>query len=371
MNGISKVARWIVYHLPQRCIVFESVPDRSDNTEAVFKEMVRRQLNRKYTFVWLTDCKKNNWTKEKNVRYVSGKTLSLLFLCTAKCLICCNRFFTTNNPKTVSIFLGHGNPIKNTKTTYSVPFEQYTYLLATSEGMKDLRARIFNLDKKKLIVLGYPRNDDLTKSCISLHGLFNVSYKKKIVWYPTYRQHKNGLETNCKHAFPIIWNQKLARELNDYAKEKEVLIVLKPHFAQDVSFIKELGLSNLVFINDELFVSNNISSYQFVASCDALLTDFSSIYYDYTLCDKPIGLIWEDYEEYCENPGFAVDMDYMMKGGCKIYNIEDLKLFINDISTGIDRLQKERREIRDFANCSTDGRNAERVVDFLIEKANL
>lgn len=371
MNGINKIAKWIVYHLPQRCIVFESVPDRSDNTEAVFREMIHRQLNKKYKFIWLTDSKNTALPKEKNVWYISGKIKSLFFLCTAKCIICCNRFFTTNNPRTVSIFLGHGNPIKNTKKIYSLPVEQYSYILATSEGMKDLRSRIFNIDKNKLVVLGYPRNDDLTNTTISINGLFETAYNKIIVWYPTYRQHKNGLETSCGHAFPIIWNQQLAKELNDYAKEKGVLIVLKPHFAQDVSFIKELSLSNLLFINDEFFNKHHISSYQFVANCDALLTDFSSIYYDYTLCDKPIGLIWEDYKEYIENPGFAVDMDYMMKGGYKIYNIEDLKGFINDIMNGFDKLKKERREIRDFANCSTDGRNAERVVDFLIKNAKL
>ncbi len=150
-----------------------------------------------------------------------------------------------------------------------------------------------------------------------------------------------------------------------------MLVVLKPHFAQDVSAIKALDLSNIIFISDDFFLQNDITSYRFVGSCDALLTDYSSIYFDYTLCDKPIGLIWEDYEEYAKNPGFAVDMDAAMKGGVKIYTLEELENFVQDVATGVDRLKQERREVRDLYNYSTDGKNSERVVDFLIEKAKL
>ena len=39
--------------IPCRYIVFESLPDFSDNTRAVFDEMVRRGINKKYKFIWL------------------------------------------------------------------------------------------------------------------------------------------------------------------------------------------------------------------------------------------------------------------------------------------------------------------------------
>ena len=102
--------------------------------------------------------------------------------------------------------------------------------------------------------------------------------------------------------------------------------MLKPHFAQDVSKIKSCNLSNIKFIDDQFFIENNITSYEFIANCDALISDYSSVYYDYLLCDKPIGLVWEDFHEYKNTVDFAVDMEYYMKAGEKIYNIEDFEI---------------------------------------------
>ena len=43
-------------------------------------------------------------------------------------------------------------------------------------------------------------------------------------------------------------------------------------------------------INDSFFIDNDITSYELLAACDSMITDYSSVYFDYTLCDKPIGL---------------------------------------------------------------------------------
>ena len=266
--------------------------------------------------------------------------------------------------------LQHGTGIKYTNNYYKMP-RDIKYILTASEGVSDITMAAHNVPIKKILPIGFPRNDDLTAQPLDLHRLFNRDYEKIIVWYPTFRQAKSGNKYGADKALQIIWDEQKAYELNEYAKNNGVLIVLKPHFAQDVSYIKKLDLSNIVFINDEFFKANNLTSYRFVGSCDALLTDYSSIYYDYTLCDKPIGLIWEDYEEYKQNPRFAVDMDKMMKGGVKIYNIDDLKLFVRDVADGVDKLKEERREIRDLANYSVDGKNSKRVVDFIIDKARL
>ena len=87
--------------------------------------------------------------------------------------------------------------------------------------------------------------------------------------------------------------------------------------------------------------------------------------------DKPIGVIWEDIEKYKEDPGFALDLDYYLKGAEKIYTIDELCQFVEEVARGEDKLCNERREIRDIVNSSIDGKNTERVVDFIIKKAKL
>ncbi len=146
---------------------------------------------------------------------------------------------------------------------------------------------------------------------------------------------------------------------------------MKPHFAQNVSLIKKLNLSNIQIITDDFFTEHGITSYEMLAGSDALITDYSSVYYDYTLRDRPIAVVWEDIEEYKKFPGFAVDLDDYLKGAEKVYNIDELCSFVERIANNEDILQKKRREIRDRVNLSTDGENTKRVVDYIVKKADL
>lgn len=360
-------------------IVFESVPDLSDNTKAVFDEFLKRNFNKKYKLIWLVEKKSKQYPKIKNVKYfnnnlnksVLDKLYRMKINYSAKCFISCNRCLTPTRDGQTSFYLTHGTPIKSVRKFYSVP-ESVNYTIVGSKNVEKLYAYEKHINEEKVIGLGYSRNDELTNRKIDLKKILDTECEKIIVWYPTYRQNKNynGIVLKVP-ALPLLDDEEKAKELNDYARNCNTLIVAKPHFAQDISCIKKLNLSNIRLIDDKFFIENKISSYNFVGNCDALLTDYSSIYYDFTLCDKPIGVIWSDINEYSENPGFAVDLNFYLKGAVKIYDIEDYKKFIYNVSKNIDDLKKDRNEIKDFVNYSSDGKNSERVVDFIVEKAKL
>lgn len=373
MQKIKKYIKNIIISiLPKRYILFESVPDFSDNSKAVFDEMLKRGLNKKYVLVWLlykNDCK--HYPKIKNVKYlVNGDKKRKLYFLMAKCFICCNGFLYSDNPKQKSIFLTHGMYVKKPTNYYTLP-KEIQYCLSSSDELKEMQSKALDVDLSKMVSLGFPRNDVLTQSNKNLQEYFGYEFKKFIVWYPTFRQHSTGMQTGCDKPIPIIWDENSAKGLNDCAKENNVLIILKPHFAQDTSMISCLNLSNIKLINDSFFIDNDITSYELLAACDSMITDYSSVYFDYTLCDKPIGLVWEDYSDYEKNPGFALDMDYYMQGGFKIYNVEDFKQFVTDVAADNDLLLESRRRIRDISNYSTDGKSSQRVVDFIIDKMNL
>ena len=130
-------------------------------------------------------------------------------------------------------------------------------------------------------------------------------------------------------------------------------------------------MENICFIDNAFFEKNDLTSYAFVGGCDAMITDYSSIYFDYLLCNKPMAVVWEDIDEYRQSPGFAVDVDYYLSGAEKVYNIDDFERFIQNLANGNDELRERRHEINQWANYATDGKNASRVVDFIIEKAGL
>ena len=268
------------------------------------------------------------------------------------------------------MFLSHGTPIKYVRDNYNVP-DSINYCVSASEEVAGIIAFQSRFPEERMVSLGYPRNDVFSEEIKDVKALLNTKNDKIIVWYPTFRQHKCGRKTAASKTLPVIHDSTLAKRLNSYAAENNVLIVLKPHFAQDLSYVKDLGLSNIRIIYDDFFEENQISSYGFLNGCDAMITDYSSVYFDYTLADKPIGAVWEDIDEYRQNPGFAIDIDYYMQGAEKIYEIEQFEAFIKNVAVGNDLLREQRRMIRDLVNYSTDGKNTQRVVDFIVQKANL
>lgn len=364
--------------LPQKpWIIFESVPDFSDNTFPVYEEMVRRKLHEKYPMVWVCSGKSKLPDAPKNLRYIStndhsfkNKLRKLYYMAGAKCMISCNGYLVPCHKSQTAFFLSHGTPMKSVRNYYTIP-DAIDYCLSAAPGVEEMIAYQFNVRKEKVFSLGYPRNDVLTQPPADVKKMLETSCKKVIVWYPTFRQHRNGLTAGSGKALPIIHNAEAALALNAYAKEMDVLLVLKPHFAQDLTEIKDLQLSNIRFIDDAFFSAHNTGSYAFVAGCDSLITDYSSIYFDYTLCDKPVGLVWEDVEEYRQNPGFAVDIDRYGKGGVKIYTLEDFKAFLYQVANDIDSCGDDRRMLRDTVNYAPDGRSTQRVTDFIVEKASL
>ena len=361
---------------PKNLILFESVPDLSDNTWPVFEEMIRRGMNKKYKFVWLVPDSKKEFPRIPNVSYIDWKTRLARYRYAwynwrAKAMVYCNVFIGKKTPKQFGIYLTHGTAIKDVGPYYNLANTDFDYVVTAGDGTNEFMAKALKISPDRCIGLGFPRNDVLTAPPKDLHRFFEGDFQQVIVWYPTFRQHKNGMATGSSDALPILHDTEAAKRLNAVAKEAGVLIVVKPHFAQDVSYIKDYNLSNIRFIDDSFFAENGLTSYEFVGSCDGMLSDYSSIYYDYLLCDKPVGLIWEDIEQYRQNPGFAVDMDYYMKGAEKLYTLAELESFVCGVARGDDPLKEARAEIDRAVNCASDGQNARRVVDFIVEKANL
>ena len=102
-----------------------------------------------------------------------------------------------------------------------------------------------------------------------------------------------------------------------------------------------------------------------------MITDYSSIYYDYLLCNKPVAAVWEDIEDFRRELGFAVDIDEVMKGAFKIYTLDDFKKFVQEIATGKDSLKTEREAVKKIVLHADDDQSTRRVTDFIIEKAGL
>lgn len=350
-------------------ILFESVPDLSDNTKAVYDEMIRREINKRFKLVWVVNKKSDSFPSNNNTLYVEKNNRIKIgyYRLFSKCVICCNDFFKKCSKKQITVYLCHGLGIKKCSDYYRVPNE-IDYVISPADGVVEVVARQLKTDVKKIVPLGYPRNDVLCgKPSNRLHNIFDNMYSKIIIWYPTFRKHSSGKKFGGEAAVPIIHNLESAEMLNEVAKNKNALIIVKLHFAQDVSSIIKLNLSNVIIINDSFLKEHDISSYELLKGSDALITDYSSVFFDYLLCNNPIALVWEDIEEYRLNPGFDIDFDTYLSGAAKVYNIDELICFVNKVVDQDDEFSAERNKIKDLTMFS-DGKSSKRVADFIMSK---
>lgn len=377
-------------HFKLKKIIFiESLPLYTDNSKYVFDEMIRQKLNFEYKIYWnvFTHDKtalnnyrnlKKELEKYKNVFVINSYTGNIFHDLYAKILksyvfnvariyIICNHHIEKKKESQIYVNLTHGSPLKNIKNHgYGAPV--WTDYVVRISDMFEENLQEPELNKAQYVTLGYPRNDELFKEPLNLKNIFgNRNFEKAIYWMPTWRQHNlNGKSLTSSSAVPIINDIDKAVKVNEYAKEKNVLIILKPHFSQDITKFESFELSNIVFIDNDFLADNNILNYELLRSVDAMISDYSSVYYDYLLCDKPIGLCWEDFDEFNKNEGFVVDVNEVLSGGEKLYNVEDLCLFIDNISKGADLLKNERHKNRELVHKYIDNQSSKRVADFII-----
>jgi len=375
--SLKSMARAVMRLFPLRnTIVFESSPPFGCNTYPVYKCMERRGFFKTYKAIWLV----SNYDPEKHgvgerVRCIpsrfggiSDRLYRLFVKATAKCFISCNETLSKQQPGQLSVFLGHGSKIKKTRGSYEVG-DRVDFALCQADFFYDVMAYEYNIPRDRLICLGYPRCDALFSGGAALAKLFpDLDGERVIAWLPTWRQHKNknsGVTATHETGIPLISSAERIRELNETLKALGVHVILKPHPAQDLSFMKASSLDNFHLINDETLAEAGIQLYELLGETEALITDYSSVIFDYLLCDKPIGLTLDDYEIYKNERGFAYDVSEIFEAGEHLPEMEQLAEFIQNVADGRDSKREKRRAIRDLTNKYQDDGATERVVDFI------
>lgn len=351
-------------------ILLESYPCLTDSTKAVFDEMIRRGWNKKYRFYWVSSPNSPNPPKLKNVHLVSESSLRMKLLkARARVIVSSNRPIPKLKKSQYALFITHGAAIKRMRS-YSLP-EGIDAMIVLSEALRISDAAAHGFPPSRSFATGLPRNDRLLLPPTDTHKLFpDVDYVKLVYWLPTFRRHKLTGKSVSQTQIPLIRCVKDAEKINNSAEKHGILIIAKPHFADDVSASEFEGFSNLRFINEDFLNEKGIENYALLRSSDALITDYSSVYFDYLALDRPIGLIWEDVEEYVAREGLGINIDRFLCAGEKIYSIQELDGFFERLSLGIDSLSAKRRKLANEICSDLIGTSTERVTDRIAAKLN-
>lgn len=183
------------------------------------------------------------------------------------------------------------------------------YTLATSEPLALITSSAFNTQLEHVIIDGYPRNDAMRLK--EFPKLMNQqeenNYKnviewqkqgKKIIFYmPTFR------ESETK--FFQVMNLEI---FNEFLQMNNFMFGIKLH---PKSKLKQ-EFANISYSN--IFnIEADIDPYTFLGCVDMLVADYSSVYSDFLLLDRPVVSFFYDYEEYSHNTreGYVSFDEYM------------------------------------------------------------
>jgi len=196
--------------------------------------------------------------------------------------------------------------------------------------------RCFLIDPRKFFYLGHPRNDILLKNN-SIRRLPNIiknipDYKKVILYCPTYRR------DDPTKFFPFA--DLNLQHLDRFLEENKVIILIRGH-------VYNKKAEEQIFSERVISFGFDVCSdvYSVLPEVDILVTDYSSLYFDYLLLDRPCIFIPYDLEDYKRKRGFLLDYDFWTPGR-KVSTYKEFINAIEEILSGIDIYKNRRQELR-------------------------
>jgi CDP-glycerol glycerophosphotransferase len=237
------------------------------------------------------------------------------------------------------------------------PFLNYVHepslIPALSEETQNIFSQAFRVPKSNVVITGYPRNDILLNT---LENSEKRSGPKKIIYMPTFRGSVNSdFDLFLQYGFDV---DKLDRFLSD---ENMILdIKLHPFNKPSQMLIEKLEQSKNIFFLDHDAIYEIISEY------DMLITDYSSIYFDYLLLNRPIIFAPFDKVNYLQNDRkFYFDYDEVTPGP-KASNWSEIIELIQDFLQNKNLYKEERDMIKNRFHTYQDTSNSKRVYEAII-----
>ncbi|OGI00296.1 MAG: hypothetical protein A2Y25_01555 [Candidatus Melainabacteria bacterium GWF2_37_15] len=357
-----------------------------DNTKYLYNHIIRKK--KKLNFSLLTEDKSTfELLKRKNLPVSFYPDLKTAWKLLRACIVIfsdspndshISKYHLLSKTKQIQLWHGvgfktieltHPEIIENMKSikhrqTYFLKrrFPRYDLLNSTSKFYtENVFKPAFNY--KKVIEGGYPRNDVLFREAdeLDLIGIDTENYNKilerknqgyKVVLYaPTFRDDRSD---------PIIDGIINLEKWSQYGEENKIVFVLKFHPIPNADYAQFNKFENII-------IYNNVKDiYPVLKNIDLLITDYSSIYMDYLLTDKPVLFFPYDYDSYVTN-NRAIQFNYnWITPGSKCYSQNEFLQEINNMLTSnIDNYQEKRIEIKNLAFKNPDGNSCERIWNYI------
>ena len=243
---------------------------------------------------------------------------------------------------------------------HPAPFRRPDYMVSTTNFFDDVFSKSFRITKEKCIQTGCPRNIMLHLSIDEVNEFVRLyesqatkdliqkikQYDKVFVYMPTWRDSQlncfaNGFDLNA---------------LNECVAAQNACVLMKPHANTIID--KSIKYSNLFFLD------GSVDMYCILPYTHTLITDYSSILYDYILMpDKNVILFHYDYEEYVNSREFIFEIRDNIVGK-QVYTFDNLLEVIQNNDYVINQTERQRI-LEKFWGDTVDKNSCELILDKL------
>jgi CDP-glycerol glycerophosphotransferase (TagB/SpsB family) len=258
--------------------------------------------------------------------------------------------------------LFHGSPVQRLVWSYLLPWHlvQPDLMIATSPDHARQGQKYYEVDADQIIITGFPRNDRLLRTTDnSVEGperivLDDLSRRglPVFLYLPTFRDVDSGFY------FPL-------EELNHMAARLGIVLLVKLHFVD--------GLRNRSFIseadNSLVLVDAALDPNSLFGAVDGLISDYSSVTFDFLLTEKPVIFFVPDLADYLKHSrSFYYDFDEVTPGP-KPGNVNELEAAIRSvIDNGMGEWQSKYQEVLDRFHTYRDARGCERTYREMVAR---
>lgn len=376
------------YEVDDKLCVFESFNGRkySDSPKAVYLRMLNDPEYKDYKFVWAFNNPENfeylaENPRTKVVKYHSDEYKKTY--ASAKYWFTPSRLPDYIIPKEEQVYcqFWHGTPlkrlgfdiqmkgmnalhtVKDWQRMYQYDASRYTYMVSPSEFTSDKYRSAFNLKavgkENCILETGYPRNDALfsfdDEYVKKLRKELGIPKGKKVILYaPTWRDNQ--------HQAGVGYTYELGIDFDKFQKKfgKDYVILFTVHY---------LVASRMDLSKYEGFIIN-VSDYPdlndlYIAS-DMIITDYSSVFFDYANLKRPMLFYMYDLDMYKgKMRDFYFDLSELP--GPIVEKEEDLYKEIKNIDKYFKKYGEKYKKFNEKFNYLDDADSSKRVLDIIIK----
>lgn len=379
-----RYARYYKYlPIKKKTVLYESFFGKGlvCNPYALFREMLFNPKYKDYTHIWALDNLKEHeelikeYSSYKKVKFVEIYSRQYLkYLASAEILINNTTFHAMFVKKEGQIYINtwHGIPLKG--MGYDMPdgaitsrnmirnFLQADYLLSACSFMTEMYTKSYKLGglyTGAILEEGYPRNDLLKSDReyvlekLNRAGV-NIDTSKKIILYaPTWRGSNYSKPSDDVDELLGFRNKLMALIDTDMYQ-----VIIKPHNALRM-LLAERGAID--YVVPAIFDANEVLSVS-----DILISDYSSIYFDFLATGRPILFYITDEEEYRQYRGFSLGLDQLPAEYTN--SVEQIADWVNHIESFSQENSTRYKRAKSFCETCDVENISSKILSIALEK---